>query len=514
MSKKLPIGLQDFRGIIEGGYKYIDKTRYVYNMCMEGKYYFLSRPRRFGKSITISVLNELYSGSRELFQNLWIEDNWDWNKCHPILHISFTTIGFQSLGLEVALVQELDHIASNHKISLVKKGIAGQFRELIESMALDKKVAVLIDEYDAPIIHYLGKDLEKAYQNREILKEFYSILKDADEYIEFVFITGVSKFSKVGIFSGLNNLSDLSMHPKYATMLGYTQEELETNFEEEIASTAVQMNIKEETLLSNLRQWYNGYRFEENAESVYNPISCNLFFSRRKFDNFWFATGTPTFLIEVLKNEGVFDLKNEEQTLLDFESFDLEDLRAYGLLYQTGYLTIKSKDEYGLYHLDYPNFEVKHSMLAYLIEAFGGVKKGTGISMAVKLEKAFQTGDVEQVIRILQTLFKSIPYILYDKYPEKFYHAAVHLIFSIMGLRIQSEVNTSDGRVDCVVETETNIYILEFKIDQNAQIALDQIKQKNYYQAYWEKGKPVLGIGINFASETKNISDWVVGEMN
>lgn len=508
MSKKLPIGLQDFQKIIENDFKYIDKTEYLYTLASNPRAYFLSRPRRFGKSITISTLQELYTGNKTLFEGLWIEQKWDWNKKHPVIRISFKDINFEQRGLEEPLAERLLEIATGYQLSLTHTTARDRFREMILALATDKKVVVLIDEYDAPIVHYLGKDLKQAYENRELLKGFYSVLKESDRYLEFVFLTGVSKFSKVGIFSGMNNLQDITMNTRFATMLGYTQAELESYFAEELEETAAQLELSKPVLLEKIRFWYNGYRFSANAERVYNPVSTNLFFTEREFKNFWFATGTPTFLINVLKSEGLYDFKLQPQSEQSFDSFDLEDLNAYGLLYQTGYLTIKSKDEFGLYTLDYPNHEVENSMLAYLLEAFGGVKKGAGLAMAVQLEQAFMQNDVERVIRILQTLFSSLPYQLYEKYPEKFYHAAIHLLFAYMGLRVQSEVCTSDGRADCVVETDDRIYILEFKLDQTAEAALIQIRQKKYYQAWWQKGKPVVGLGINFSSQTKNIESW------
>jgi hypothetical protein len=328
-----------------------------------------------------------------------------------------------------------------------------------------------------------------------------------------VFITGVSKFSKVGIFSGMNNINDLTLQADYATMLGYTQEELESNFSTEIETAAQKLNLSQTELLDKMKERYNGYRFEETTQSVYNPVSVNTFFQVNKFENFWFATGTPSFLINILKQDGIFDLNHQDHTQLDFDSFDLEDLKIYGLLYQTGYLTIKSRDEYGQYLLDYPNLEVKNAMLAYLIEAFGGVSKGTGISMAIQLEKAFNANNLEHVFQVLQTIFKSLPYFLYEKYPEKFFHAAIHLLFTYMGIRVHSEVCTSDGRVDSLVETDNHVFILEFKLDESPQIALDQIKRKKYYQAYWLKNKKIIGIGVNFSSTTKNIDQWLAEEI-
>ena len=514
MRKNLPLGLQDFRGVIEGGYMYVDKTAYLYSFARGGKYFFLARPRRFGKSLTISTLYELYRGSRELFAGTWIADHWDWSKVHPVIRLSLKDVNFEQRGLEEPLAERLREAGQWQGVELKSVSARDLLRELIIALSSRAKVVVLVDEYDAPILHYLGREIETAYYNRELLKGFYSVLKEMDSLLELVFLTGVSKFSKTGIFSGLNNLVDLTMHPDYACMLGYTQEELEANFEEEIQVARERLQLSRQELIDQLRVWYNGYRFEENAATVYNPLSINSFFYQKKFENFWFATGTPTFLINLLKQQGVYNLHAVGQSILDFDSFDLEDIRLYGLLYQTGYLTIQSRDEFGQYNLDYPNREVKNSMLAYLFEAFGGVSKGTGVSMAIRLERAFLQDDLEQVFRILQEIFAHIPYFLHEKYPEKFFHAAIHLLFSYMGIRARSEVCTADGRADSLVETDSHVYILEYKLDKSPQEALAQIRRKRYYRAAWESGKQVVGIGVQFSSQTKNIEAWEVEVMS
>ncbi|MEY4203246.1 MAG: hypothetical protein RL013_949 [Bacteroidota bacterium] len=511
MADNLPLGLQDFRGLIEGGYKYIDKTMYLHRMATTGKYYFLSRPRRFGKSLTVSTLSELYKGSRELFKGLWIEDKWDWSRKHPVIRLSFKDINFEQRGLEEPLSERITEIGRNNQIQLVAKSARDRMRELIIALSGPRKVVVLIDEYDAPIVHYLGVNVDKSIENRECLRAFYSVLKEMDEYLELVFLTGVSKFSKTGIFSGLNNLTDLTMHPQFATMLGYTQEELEYYFSEAITATALKMKLSREELLEELRIWYNGYRFEEDADRVYNPVSVNNFFSVGKFQNFWFATGTPTFLINLLRKEGIYELHFPPLNPGGFETFELERLKVEAILFQTGYLTIQSRDEDGLLVLDYPNKEVRDSMIENLIEGFVGVNTERSASLVISLRKAFFADDLEQVFRILQTVFANIPYQLYDKHPEKFYHAAIHLLFTYMGLRVRSEVCTSDGRVDSMVETPTRFYILEFKLDKSAGEALEQIKQKKYYRSAWESGKPVTCVGVNFSSETRNIEGWVAG---
>ncbi|MBP8240018.1 MAG: AAA family ATPase [Saprospiraceae bacterium] len=512
--QKLPIGIQDFRKMRENDFLYVDKTQFIYKMASQPGAYFLSRPRRFGKSLTITTLQELYSGSRELFQGLWIEDKWNWDKKYAVIRLSLKDVNFEQLGLEKALFDRIEELSLDMKVPVVRETARDQFREIIHVLGREQKVVVLIDEYDAPIIHYLGKDLAQAQENRELLKGFYGILKELDYLLEFVFLTGVSKFSKVGIFSGLNNLQDISLHPAFANMLGYSQQELEENFAEEINAAAAQLRLSREELLAKMRYWYNGYRFEEYADTVYNPVSCHLFFAQKKFENFWFATGTPTFLINLLKQHGLYDFKLSEQSQLEFDSFDLEDLRPYGLLYQTGYLTIQGRDEYGLYQLGYPNYEVENSMLAYLLEAFGGVPKGSGLVVALHLEKAFESGDLEQVMKILSGMFSGIPHQLYEKTPERFFHAALHLLFSYMGLRVHSEVCTSEGRADAVVETSSKVYVLEFKLDQSPEAALKQIRVKRYHQAFWNLGKQVVGIGVNFSSVTKNIEAWKAEEIS
>jgi hypothetical protein len=451
----------------------------------------------------------LYNGSRELFSGLWIEDKWDWSRKNPVIRISLKDVNFEQLGLEIALSDRVREIGTGLGATLHTSTARDQFREIIQQLGTHQKVVVLIDEYDAPIVHYLGKEIVKAYENRELLKGFYSVLKELDRFLELVFITGVSKFSKVGIFSGMNNLNDLTLQADYATMLGYTQEELESNFAEEIETTASKLNLSQPELLEKLREWYNGYRFHASANKVYNPVSVNLFFNEKEFKNFWFTTGTPSFLVNLLKKEGIYDLHFPAINPGGFESFELDHLKLIAILFQTGYLTIQHKDEDGLLQLDYPNKEVRDSMLEILIEGFVGVDAERSTALVISIRNAFRQNNLEQVFRILQSVFNSLPYSLYEKYPEKFFHAAIHLLFTYMGIRVHSEVCTSDGRVDSLVETDTHVYILEFKLDESPQIALEQIKHKKYYQPYWLKGKTVVGVGVNFSGTTKNIDGWV-----
>jgi hypothetical protein len=514
MPQKLPLGLQDFREIIEGHYKYIDKTKYIHSIASRGKFYFLSRPRRFGKSLTISTLQALYQGSKTLFKGLWIEDKWDWNKKNPVLRITLAGIGFNETGLEAALHFVLDKIIRVHDLPPIHGGISSRFDQIIHLVSKKGKVVVLVDEYDAPIIQYLAKDMDKAYANRELLKEFYTVLKANDDLLKLVFLTGVSKFSKIGIFSGINNLVDLSTHPAYANMLGYTQQELEANFSEEIDIAKDVLKLSREDLLEQLRVWYNGYRFEENAEKVYNPVSINNFFDRNKFENFWFSTGTPTFLVNLLKKEGIFDLNLPAINPGGFESFELDRLKPEAILFQTGYLTIQQVNEDGLVQLAYPNKEVRDAMLEVLIEGFLNVDVERSAYLVVRIRNAFRENNIDEVMHILQSVFANIPYVLDAKYSENFFHAAIHLLFSYLGVRIRSEVCTAGGRIDSMLETDTHVFILEFKVDKSPEVALAQIQQKKYYQGVWLLGKPVIGIGVQFSSKTRNITHWSVEDFN
>ncbi|NUO01389.1 MAG: ATP-binding protein [Saprospiraceae bacterium] len=511
MAKKLPLGLQDFREIIEGGYKYIDKTAYVHRLCSSGKYYFLSRPRRFGKSITVSVLNELYSGSQELFKGLWIENKWNWSNRHPVIRLALTGIGFQQSGLLDALDYQLNQLIERHGLKPIEANLSNKFQYILRELAQTNKVVVLIDEYDAPIVHYLGMDLEKAYANREILKEFFSVLKNSDDLLELVFLTGVSKFSKVGVFSGLNNLTDLTMHPQYATMMGYTQEELEDNFVEEIDSTAQHMSLTREELLVKMRHWYNGYRFHSEGETVYNPVSVNMFFDQQEFKNFWFTTGTPTFLINLLKQEGLYDFKLVPQSEQSFDTFDLEDLNPFGLLYQTGYLTIKEKfTERGRikYRLEIPNLEIQFSLNDFFIDVLT-TQKSEKLVFQDKLYDVLKAGDLDGLKSILVALFASIPYQNFTNNKiadyEGYYASVIYAYFASLGFDITAEDTTSKGRIDLTLKIDSNAYIFEFKVvDKATGDALAQIKSKQYQQKYQESKNSFL-IGIEFGRAERNV---------
>lgn len=508
MLPKLPLSIQSFRKLRDGGYLYVDKTELICQMAEPGGCYFLSRPRRFGKSLLTSTLKELYSGDKGLFKNLWAEENWDWNRTNPVVHISFSSIGVNTLGLELAIYREMDTIAESHGIVLKSDRYDTKFKELIKEISVKSdRVVILIDEYDKPIIDHLD-NLPKAKENRAILKSFYSILKDSDPYLELVFITGVSKFSKVSIFSDLNNLTDITLQPEFGTICGYTQVELERDFEAHISKLGDGLGLDKVGCLDMLRVWYNGYNFR-GTERVYNPWSILSCFKSGLFENYWFVSGTPTFLIKMLKDQFVSDLDNVEVSALALNSYDLENIDILPLLLQTGYLTIKSQDR-EQFILTYPNREVKAAMLQHLIGAFRHNTTGNSVNLAYQLEKAFQEKDIPKVIEVINTTFSTIPYQHFDANREGYYHSLIHLLFTLTGVDVRSEVHNSKGRLDVVVHTDTSIFIFEFKLDKSAELALQQILDNGYADPYRLSGKELVLVGINFDGKTKEVGEWIV----
>jgi Predicted AAA-ATPase/PD-(D/E)XK nuclease superfamily len=497
MLQKYPVGLQDFEKIRTKHFLYIDKTRLIHDVVKRGGYYFLSRPRRFGKSLLISTIQYLYEGRRELFEGLEIDKHWNWNKKNPVIKISFSNIGHKDKGVRQAINDELDAIAQKYNITLSSHFNSGKFKELIEKLSVQNgKVVVLIDEYDKPIIDYLGTDTAQAVENREILKAFYSILKDADPFLELVFITGVSKFSRVSIFSDLNNLFDLTLNPNFADICGITQAELEQNFVAELAIIDT----------DKLKKWYNGYSFG-GINNVYNPFSIlNFFAADNTFNNYWFGTGTPTFLVNLTKTQQLYDFEGFETDITALDAYDIENLRLLPLMFQTGYLTIKSRDEeMGIYTLDYPNLEVRQAYLNTLATNY--IQDGilTGKIWANTLRKALEVGAVEKLQSLFNALFKSIPYEIWQKENEHYYHAIIHLTFRLLGIYVESQVQTSDGRMDALVQTNNYVYAFEFKLDGSAEKALQQVLDKGYLEPYLHQNKTCFAIGLNFSKTDKKV---------
>ncbi len=510
-NKKLPIGIQTFANLIEEGYLYVDKTPFIHKLTGQGKYYFLSRPRRFGKSLFLSTLRAAFEGRRELFQGLFLYDNWDWSQSNPVVHISFGA----GVARSVEELQETcDEILYDHSrafgIEYQKASRKGRFAELIQTLheKTGRRVVVLVDEYDKPILDNI-ENTDMAIALREELKNFYSVIKDADPYIEFVFITGVSKFSKVSLFSGLNNLEDISISPDFSAICGYTQDELETVFAGWIGN---------DVDLAEIKTWYNGYNWL--GREVYNPFDILLYLKQGEFRNFWFETATPTFLIRLLQEKKYYipalhDLKASEKIL---GSFDVDRMEIETLLFQTGYLTIKATRPMGgmrWFQLGYPNQEVRQSLTDYILSFL------TDTTVAQEnnkfaLYEALLANDFHALKQILQAFFSSIPHDWYRKNQianyEGYYASIVYCYFAALGLDVYVEDATNHGRIDMTVKLGSHIYILEFKVVELLAKgrALQQIKEKDYADKYRTQGMTIHLIGVEFSSKKRNVVNFEV----
>lgn len=507
--KKYPIGIQDFAKIREEEYLYIDKTRQIFELAQSGNYFFLSRPRRFGKSLLLSTLKYMFQGRRELFSGLWVdrEIEYDWAS-HPVVYFSFSSSGYKDIGLEAALTRLLEEAAAVNNIKLKKEGLSGRFQELIQTLGGGaKKLVLLIDEYDKPLVDYV-EDIAQAETNRDILKNFFSVIKDSDRFIRFFLITGVSKFSKVSLFSDLNHLEDLTINPLSSSLVGYTQAELEENFAEEITQIAEETGKDRKETLQNIRLWYNGYRWW-GSETLYNPFSILNLMKSHIFRNHWWDSGTPTFLLKLLRKEFHYDMSEIAGGSALFDSYTFENMDWRSLMFQTGYLTIKKYDsEWEVYTLGYPNREVKDSMFQYLLAEFRGGSSVDTKPLYANIHRALDKQDMPRLMNLIDTLFSTIPHQLFDEKREGFFHAVLHLTFQGLGLLTHSEVSTSKGRVDTVVHSKAGVYVMEFKLDAPAEEALTQIREKRYGSAWLDGKTSVMAVGISFSSKTRSVAGW------
>ena len=510
--KNLTIGIQSLPEIRRKNGIYVDKTELVHKIVTSGKSYFLSRPRRFGKSLTVSTLKELFLGNKAVFEGLWIEDKWDWSKTNPVIHISFDDVDYQGHGLEKAILKELDRCAKLYGIVLEEETLKSKFKELIAALSAQfGKVVLLIDEYDKPIIDFLeSNEMAKAQAHRFVLRDFYGVLKNADASLELVFITGISKFAKVSLFSHLNNLDDITISKEYAAITGYTQTELELYFNDYLKRCENELELSREELLNHMKIWYNGYSWD-GVTRVYNPFGTLSFLTNRMFRNFWFSTGSPNFLIEQMRKHTQFDVENSVVDSTILEQYDIENIALVPLLFQTGYLTIKTMDVMtGEMILDYPNKEVRESMYQFLIHNLAKNPHRLNAGHAMQdLNRAFLSKDLPKVKQILNAILADLPSETFEKQREGLYHGLIHIIFSYLGMFVNSEVHSSQGRADAVVQTLTDVFIFEFKFNKTAQAAFDQIVNTKYAQKYQASGKTITGIGVNFNGERREIDDWI-----
>jgi len=500
---KYPIGIQTFEEIIEEGYVYIDKTKSIYKLIDEGKFYFLSRPRRFGKSLLLSTIKAVFEGKKELFKGLFIENKIEWKK-YPVVHLSLNSYSNKEIDMREALKGQLDSIAGFYKIQLNRSDLGGRFAELLQQLSQHGKVVLLIDKYDKPLISFLD-DMETFEKNRNILKEFYGVIKDSDPYLKFVLITGVSRFARVSVFSDLNNLSDISLESDYCDICGYSEADIHHYFTPRIAEIAKEMNISTEELFEKVRKKYDGYNFYGEPK-MYNPWSVLNFLAKRKLDNYWFATGTPTFLTKFadhfqVSSEGV----TADKTELGILRFDENGMNA--LLYQTGYLTIDEEIDDALFTLRHPNEEVSESFTRFLLAEFANLSTGNVRHIALNVRNALKMKDKDKFIAALNPIFANIPSQIFNKDKEAYYHSVVHLVFMMLRYNIQSEVNTKVGRIDSVISAWNEVWIFEFKLNSSAEVAYNQIVSHNYAEQYQNSGREIYGVGVNFNSETKKITE-------
>jgi hypothetical protein len=516
--KKLPLNLQTFSKLVKGNYIYVDKTKWIYNLISGGgEYFFLSRPRRFGKSLLISTLAEIFSGNKELFKGLWIYDKIEWTQ-YPVIHLDFSKITFQNPEmLEQALNNRIEEIAADYNIQLDHElFLKEKFGKLLEKMSQKQKVVILIDEYDKPMIEYMEADeIEMAIEIRKVLKGFFGIIKGSDAFLRFVFITGVSKFSKVSVFSDLNNLRDITLSQEFSTMLGYTEGELTLYFDPYIEQLAPGLEMEKDLLLKEIKQRYNGYSWD-GKNFVYNPFSILNLFTENSFGNFWFSSGPPTFLIKLIKNRQstLMELENIPVQSYTFDSYDIENMDIAALLFQTGYLTIKKITTKGrikikTYHLSYPNQEVRDSFLSHLLGEYTRKDLSVGARLLERINEAVEAGDVDRFVQQIKSLFASIPYHIFIGEREAYYHSIIYLVLSLNGAAVKTEDPTNIGRIDAVLETRNKIYIMEFKVGSE-QEALGQIKEMKYYEKYLGKGKEIVLMGIGFDPEKRNIGNYLL----
>ena len=507
---KYPLGIQTFSEIREEGYVYLDKTALIYQMVNSGKAYFLSRPRRFGKSLLVSTLESLFSGHKSLFEGLAITDSdYDFAQ-YPVVILEFSAVDVrQGTDLEQYIINTTNQHALTYGVTLEIDSYEQRFAELMRKLhhKTGNKVVLLVDEYDKPILDNLLND--QLNDIRNVMSRFYAGVKSLDKHLKFIFITGVSKFAKISVFSGMNNLTDISLDRQYATICGVTQHELESNFVEPIKQLTEREQIGKSHVLDKIKLWYNGYRFHQDATGVYNPYSLLSLWQFQEFKNYWFATATPTFLIDLLKSQQ-FDLSELTDFEVDEEAFmatEPEQMSPLPVMLQTGYLTIASYDD-GWYRLDFPNFEVKYAFNRAIIEQYGKTPKGLNTGYIRKLSTALNKHDLTAFFDTLRIFFANIPNNITIK-DEKYYQSLFYAIMTLLGYQLDAEVNTNIGRIDCVLQTEQTVFIIEFKLNDSCTAALQQIKDKQYAQKYQNSGKAIVLLGVEFDQAGRNIGEFI-----
>ena len=514
---KLPLGIQDFAKLINTKSVYIDKTEILYKLVTNLEYVFLSRPRRFGKSLTISTLDYLFQGKKELFKELWIYNHWNWKETNPVLRIDFSSIGDSQMGLANAINNKIINIANSYKITIQSTNYISSFEELIIKLVekFNQKVVILIDEYDAPIVNYIDVKNDKiiiAEKNREILREFYKVLKSNDGYIRFFMFTGITRVVKMNLFSALNNVKDISFSNEYAALTGYTEKEILHYFTEEIKNIQLQTfpELNFQQLIEKIRYWYNGYNFG-GKQTMYNPFTFLNFIFDKEFKSFWIGTGESSLLIKTFQENNFNSLTFLNKQINIQDDFNIEHINPITLLYQTGYITVKKLvDEFTAY-MDYPNNEVKLALTKYILTSLVKNPEKLKTILILEIAELFKKNKPTQALKKMASLVKSIPARLLIKNNETVYHIIFHSYLILLGNFVQSEVDTANGKPDSVIYTDDRIFIIEYKINKAPEIALQQIHKKKYAQSFLHLKKPITCIGIGF-NNTDRSMQFVVEE--
>ena len=518
--KDLTTSIYNFEDLIQGNFLYVDKTEYIWQLIRPAKgMYFLSRPRCFGKSLLVSTLKAIFEGRKELFNGLAIHAKpYDWT-IHPVIHLDlggrdFSTVEKMEERLKLILQEQADY----NGVSLHDAALDTMFHELIKTLH-DRKgdVVILLDEYDKPILGNISR--EDCSEFLASLKVFYSVIKEKAGMLRFALVTGVSKFCHVSLFSELNNLTDITLTQDYAGMLGFTKEEVRKCFAEKITDAARLRGISEDELMLGLLEWYDGYRFSKADIHVCNPVSITQFFANNcEFDNYWGTTGVPTVLFELAKTTRF----NFEQALtapvssLAFGAYEVENIDPLGLLWQTGYLTIKTvlPGPLGssMFMLGFPDHEVEEAFNTQLLAYYSGYKDAAMSSMVFKLTSAIRQDDMELFMVTLQSYFASIPYGIRGG-DEHYYQTIFFITFLLLGSSIEAESRTNEGRIDAYIRTAKTVFIFEFKLDRNTDEAVGQILDRHYYEKFQSCGLPIRLIGVNFDSSKGRIDGWQEGTL-
>ena len=512
--KKLSLPLNDFADVIEGNRIYVDKTKYLHPLVQEKGFYFLSRPRRFGKSLLLSTFKYIFQGRKDLFKGLYIEDKIEW-KTYPIIYLDFLNISYK----DTTLVEGLKHylLGEAKKENIVLEGDSPRefLKELITKLKAKYKqnVVVLIDEYDKSIVDYI-EEPSQATINRDTLKNFFGTLKGMTVDLQFIFLTGVSKFSKVSLFSDLNNLVDLTLDENFTTALGYTQEELESYFADYLKKISEEKNMTLPELLAEIKRWYNGYSWD-GINSVYNPYSVLNFLYSGKFLNHWFSTGTPTMVVRLLNKRYIEDFKDVPFGVFELERYNIAEVEKHlvSLLFQTGYLTITEKLDEENFLLNYPNKEVRDSFNYFRVAEY--IEGDTSLDkLKYNLKTSLFSGNMDLFVENISILFAQIPYQIVIPHREAYYQLIIYLTLKILGLEIIAEENTNKGRIDAVIFVPNYIYIIEFKFSSSSKQALLQIKNKTYYEKYLSDSRQLCLVGMNFDYENRTVIECVMEKVD